>query len=235
MRLCPHRGYQIEDGKPCGYHALIPNNACRAFINHDLPTFAYDPNLFKDILFDLGDKFLTVEQEVKAPWFRWIENTMDFHHVKNVHKDFNEQLEGTPFDIRIGADKKNSSHRINVNKEKAHRFERIIGEPLDKTFLHILEYSRLSITSFMGILYSLETAVSNGQDCCVVTNFYLSKKRPVPPALVSRISEANVQILKEDKELVEKWAPTACNTGNWLPFEQRIRAFNECLKADRFI
>lgn len=235
MRLCPHRGFPIPDGSSaCPYHGLclssVPASCDRSF-----PVFDFDQGIGDRMVEDMGDRFFSVELSVSAPWWLWMQNTADFLHVKSVHPHFSAQLEGMPFDVRISADLQNSSHKIAASHRVAHSIQRLLKKDLPKTFTHVLKYPALSMTSFMDVFYSIETAWEKGASSCLVSShFFLSKRNRAPAGLIAAVKEANRKILDEDRQIVEAWAPTAMN-GGWLFGEARVAAFNECLKRDGII
>ncbi len=137
-----------------------------------------------------------------------------------------------PYDIQISADKKMSSHKIKVAPRVVKQYEKIVGKPLPDFFSHhLFAESRLSVTSFLGVMYSKEEVVPTSPGkCLVATTFIKSKINALPEFVLDASKKANLQILIEDKQICEKWAKTACVTGNWLPGEERIKAYCELLK-----
>lgn len=232
MRICPHRGFPVEDsGGVCPYHGLRMNG-CFYFKAKTEWVSPYDPSLLDLCLKDCGELFAVVRQEVKAPWHLWMQNTADFHHVKTTHPKFSKILVGAPFDVRISGDDRNSSHRIWVENEVVKRYRRLAGDGISEDFLHILRYPGYSITSFLGVTYSIERAHPAPMGCFVTTKFYKSVRNPLPKPIYAAVEEANRKLLAEDKELVEKWAQGEPSVGNWINYEARVRAFCNCLHAE---
>lgn len=234
MRRCPHRGFPIAENESfCRYHGFSQPFDCRLFESCWPHPNNYDDCIMEWIYSNLGEQFHSVEQKVRAPWYLWMQNTADFLHVPHVHAGgFAEQFSSTiPFDVRISSDMANSSHRLMVKKSIRLSYELMLGKKLSEySFAHVLKYPNLSITSFLDVFYSLESAHAEDGGCVVKTKFYLSNKNPAPRALIRSAILANERTLEEDRVAMETWALGYRETGNWLNGEGRVRAFNVCLK-----
>lgn len=243
--ICRHRGFPVAEkcGKlpiKCPYHGLIFNFEQSMFA-FDTCGFIFscrdDMNIIKTT--DLkhvenlvGQEFATIQMNVKAPAVLWMQNTADIHHLKFVHPHFSQQFES---DTPVWIDPEPpSAHALKVKSSIAERYNKFLtGDPaiFKDVFVHIL-IANLSITSFLGIFFSIETAIPTTDGCQVTTRFFTSKVANVPDKLIQLAKTANARILEEDKEIVERWArgfdpdePSA-----WLPGEERIRSYLEDLK-----
>ncbi len=235
MELCKHRGFPIVDGK-CGYHGLC----------HPAPDSCFEKepkqvpdNPWPDIKALLkgcekGNKFGSFSQYVGCPWWIWMQNTADFRHLKQVHKSgFDSLFAGEPYDVQIADGGFYSSHKLKVRPHLVKWYSQRLGIQVQDYFLHALTYPAISMTSFLGVFFSEEKAVKGlGNTCAVTTKFFTAPDMEVPPAITVAALNANLRILAEDKAICESWAPTATVTGNWLPGEERVRAYCEVLRRN---
>lgn len=232
---CAHRGHPIVDGK-CPYHGLAHPAPPSCFVEPKKIERTDALSDLVDLTREMGEPFGAVRQAVKAPFWLWMQNTADFRHLKTVHgRGFSRLFVGEPYDVTISQDLRHSSHRIKIRPELLRRYEDMGLKPTRDHFLHFLAFPALSMTSFMGVFYSREVAYGTGKDQCVVsTTFYKRKDADIPQGVLNSAMISNRQILKEDKELCEMWAPSAIVSGNWLPGEERVAAYCKLLKEAGF-
>ncbi len=158
---------------------------------------------------------------------------MDPNHLKTVHGDFHLQFESSkPLDISFSKDFRFSSYKLPIKKDIIKRYQYLTGDAVDPCFYHYFAYPNLSYTSFLNIFFSKEEVVPMMSGCLVKTEFFLRLNAQAPDSLVGSAVEANVKLLCEDKKICEEWAPHYKVTGNWLPGEERIRAYVMVRLAD---
>ena len=88
----------------------------------------------------------------------------------------------------------------------------------------------------MNVFYSVETAIPSDSDSAteITTRFFVAPNIKVPGILKKMAMLNNRQILKEDADLVNKWAEhylPGAGTAGWLPGEERIAAYVEWLES----
>lgn len=241
--ICHHRGFRA--GGPCGklpvhcrYHGLpftfrntIPAEAVGEMLFANLSSevmLSYDLIQFNELL---GEQFGEYTQLVNATPDLWMQNTADPNHLKTIHPEtFAHNFDGNiPYNIRI--DESISSYCMKIKKEVHQRFQPFMGDrhPLQDGFFHLTVYPHLSITSFLGVFMSIETAnfVDDGKLTEVRTRFFTAKDAKVPNYLCTLAMQNSIEILQEDKALVEEWAETAHLTPHTfcIQGEERIKAY----------
>lgn len=244
--LCRHRSTRVvleESGQGtqfrCPYHGLKHQISGKydvaevgefLFIGKLPETFLKD---FVDVSTDLGEQFHKSVMEVDCPFHLWMQNTADPNHLDSVHSEgFAEQFQrpALPYDVRISVDNVVSSYQIEVERKVVENFANLTNrkfEEMPDGFWHAIVAPHLSVTRFLDIFYSVETAVPHGEGCLVTTRFFSSRKHPLPSILISRARKANMQILKEDKQICELWAGTYDKSDHdfVLKGEERIQSY----------
>lgn len=237
---CKHRGFKVASG--CGKGSIKCQYHGQRFgfekkIKHyEFGDFIYSPGYLgnseplKMISEYIGDQFGSTELYVKAPFHLWMQNTADPNHLTTIHKKNFANL----FDSHIPGDvyvsEFESSFTMRIKDETIEKYEKYCDKnsPYFKAgWSHYLGFPNLSVTSFLGLFFSVETAEPIPQGCIVKTRFFTAKNSKVPSLLKTLAMDANKKILVEDQDLVEKWAVNYKYTDDcvWLPGEQRIRAY----------
>lgn len=235
MKLCIHRGHEIPEGcTKCPYHGLraglerLPevydvdvkenNSLCAT----DLESFNHKK----------AEWFFVYEQQVKAPYYLWMQNTMDFNHLDLVHPEFSKMFEGRPEDVKFDMNGCLSRYRIKIRKTIIEGFEHLLRQRLEPYFYHLTSFPNFSLTSFAGVFLSSELALKNLEGCKVRTVFYKAKDKELPEEFYENAKIKNAKILQEDKAICESWAKTYHNHEHkhWLPDEERIRVYVDLLK-----
>lgn len=215
---CKHRGFRVCDETGpikninCPYHGKrftfpsdykITENGEALFLDKPTDKFLRFPTL--------GEEFGQHTLRVKAPFHLWIQNTMDPNHLKTVHKTGFAKLfkNAAPFDVQKYDEC--SSYKMSLTDEVILKYNKFKTEShnLFDNFMHIAYFPYLSVTSFMNIFLSVETAVPDREDenfTNVQTRFFVSPGSSVPELLRSMALKSNIEILKEDKDIVESWA-----------------------------
>lgn len=247
---CPHRGFRLADcgGKgaiKCKYHgqrfefqSVLSHREFGEFLF--LPEYLGESKALGELSKGIGDQFGEYRQSVKAPFHLWIQNTMDPNHLTTAHKDsFSKLFEGTrPESVYLSEFE--SSYTMRIKDEVVERYEGHFGALSSGDFYHYMGFPNVSVTSFLGVFYSIESVVHKpGAGCVVNTRFFkkageTSKKSD----LLARVAlEANIKILQEDKALVEKWAEThkPKKEVKWMQGEERIRRYQDELFARELV
>lgn len=242
---CRHRGFKIGAG--CGKLPLYcPYHGQRFDFDRKMETKNYggfvfvgknifEPNI-PDLLqigADLGEEMGSYQQKVKCRFHLWMQNTADPNHLRTIHantfcklfKDFR------PYDVVI--DKNWSSYKMTLKASVKDSYSRYSGESSD-VFQHWLIYPCLSITKFMNVFYSVESAIPLPDKTCeVTTRFFLNKNVTTMSERVQDfVCRENIKILEEDRRAMENWEPTYDRhlTTSWLPGEERVRHYVEYME-----
>lgn len=239
---CSHRGFKVADcgGRgpiKCPYHGqrfnfekLQRHHEFGEFIF--VPTYLGSSQQLSEISPLIGEEFGQHKQFVKAPFHLWMQNTADPNHLSTAHKEsFSKLFDGShPENVYLSEFE--SSYTMRIKDEVVERYQKHFSEA-NSDFYHYLGFPNLSVTSFLGVFYSIESAnpVDGGTE--VLTRFFMRKG--IKPGLFGSLAlESNEKILKEDKELVESWAKNYKydpETIKWLPGEARIKRYADEIRA----
>ncbi len=182
---------------------------------------------------DLGKEFGWHEMQVKAPFHLWIQNTADPNHLKTIHGETFAKLfrDFIPHEEKISEDRMVSSYRMNVKYDIAKRYMKYKTKDFRSDFFHMIVFPHLSITSFLNIFYSIETAVQDGEWTNITTRFFTSKNANIPKLLCKMALEANIKVLEEDRFIVNWWAEGQYEKipSVILPGENRIHEYRKAL------
>lgn len=247
LNVCPHRGFPIAAGigelpLKCRYHGLRFNEVPQwniyescgfAFLGHPGDGAKDIDQMLIAGSFDLmGEEFGSVEEPVRAPYSLWMQNTMDPKHVQYVHPGFVSIFAAPvqPHSLSISDDNSVSSYRLNVVKDVAARYQRNLGSEIPSSFFHGSVSPHLSVTSFLNVFFSVETAqpIDGFARCVVRTRFFQRRGAAIPGTLLRLAMVRNRVLLKEDRDVVETWAlgrPWAPSV--WHSGEERIRAYRD--------
>jgi hypothetical protein len=240
---CKHRGFKVAscDGRgpiKCQYHGQRFEYE-RRINHHEFGEFLFSPDylgtsqILSDISKQIGEEFGSHTQEVKAPFHLWMQNTADPNHLTTAHKDsFSKLFDGTrPENVYIS--EYESSYTMRIKDEVVERYGKHFELSSVSDFRHILGFPNLSVTSFLDVFFSVECATPTRDGCRVNTRFFvrsgINRNR-----LLERVAlESNIKILKEDKDLVEKWALdyTYDPDTKWLPGEARIKRYADEIRS----
>ncbi len=251
---CRHRGFPVADDAGGQLPIVCPYHGMRFFPTGEIPSFRiFNFVFFGDgeielhsgeralMLSATGDPFHEETHPVEAPFFLWMQNTMDPNHLSHVHGEgFAKSFEdpAKPYDVWISENGSASAYKIAVKEEVVRSYSRMLnGVEPHPYFHHLTFYPHLSITSFMGIFFSVETATptTNGK-CEVRTRFFSNPSYLIPPPLLKAAVKANKQILAEDRKICERWAKGFEPNGGdrlWLPGEERIQAYMRTCYRER--
>lgn len=238
--VCPHRGFPFAQDRgslpiTCPYHGIrvCEQNALTLgpVSNRWGFLFVGDSQLNDDTrrsMASIGKQFGEVVTHVRAPFQLWMQNTADPNHLRTVHPEFSKLFVGKPEMEWISPDSTASSYRIEVAQKAVDRYERTIGAMLPPYFVHSMVGPTLSITSFLGVFISVETAERTGDGCVVRTRFFTADNVDVPASLLKVAMVRNRAILEEDRDIVERWAlGRPWVKGNPLRGESRVAAYME--------
>jgi hypothetical protein len=239
---CKHRGFKVADcaGRgsiKCKYHGQRFEFEGR-LAHHEFGEFVFTPeylgrsDFLAKISSEIGEEFGSHTQEVNAPFHLWMQNTADPNHLFTAHKDSFSKLFDNARPENVYISEYESSYTMRIKDEAVERYAKHFGEVSD-SFTHYLGFPNLSVTSFLGVFYSVESAVPNMVGGSrITTRFFI--KRGIKPNLLAKLAlEANVKILQEDKELVEHWAKgyKYDPQTKWLPGEERIKRYADEIRA----
>jgi len=238
---CKHRGFKVAScaGRgpiKCQYHGqrFEYENALR---HHEFGEFIFVPSylgsssVLSSISEEIGEEFGSNEMTVQAPFHLWIQNTADPNHLATAHKNsFSKLFDGNrPENVYLSEFE--SSYTMRIKDEVVDRYREHYPECSDH-FTHILGFPNLSVTSFLGVFYSVEYANPSALGSHVKTRFFARKG--LSPGFLCRVAlESNKKILQEDKALVEAWAINYKYNPNtqWLPGEARIKRYADEIRA----
>lgn len=249
--VCPHRGMRVADecGKlplKCQYHGrkFEWDRGLNLAIFGEMVFYIEDARVnltgnsyLAEIGNDLGEEFGHYKMNVAAPFQLWVQNTADPNHLPTVHKaNFSALFSGlTPFQVQMGEN--SSSYKMPINAAIMEQYRAMRSEPsvFGDGFFHMLVFPHLSITSFLGVFYSIETATPiDDKYCQVHTRFFVSKKANVPGLLKRLALKSNIQVLKEDRDLITKLASSTAvkdHDPKWMPGEERIKHYCDHMEA----
>lgn len=240
---CEHRGFRVCHGSgdatkiKCPYHGLLYNFKDQDLVHETNGAVFFGratPDKPKpDFKPVLGDEFGFYSQVVNAPFHLWMQNTADPNHLNTVHADsFDRLFDGvTPYQVFI--EDNYSQYVMPLKDEVVLKYRRYFKKDVwhERGFMHMLHYPHLSVTSFLGVFFSVETATPHPiDDNCtqVYTRFFVAPDSGVPALLKRMAMDNNMKILQEDKAVVEQWAQHYRNdAGHWLQGEERIKHFVE--------
>jgi phenylpropionate dioxygenase-like ring-hydroxylating dioxygenase large terminal subunit len=253
---CLHRGFKVAQG--CGKGEIVCPYHGQPFSFKspigDIPSYQVEGFVFlynflrledrlrlylRTIYQDLGDEVGHYTQTVDAPFYLWVQNTADPNHLKTVHGDgFAKMFKSNePYNVEIGTSY--SSYHMRVKEEvleKYKRYKKYMGlsqsSPFFDSFFHMIVMPHLSITSFLGVFYSIETATEKEGKTEVHTRFFDSRLSKVPKPLSKMAVHENIKILAEDKDIIERWAKSHKfdDESQWMQGEERIKNYIEGLK-----
>ena len=234
-RVCSHRGFEFE-GETCPYHGLSipPRKGC--FLSEREPSAPFDEFTARRMDDRLGQCFASYKFQIECPFYLWMMNTADPNHLSSVHTPgFSKMFDDgeLPYDVQISEDRLRSSYKIKVKKSVVDSYEtRFPG--LQDYFFHGLGFPGTSVTSFLGVFYSLESAIPLSKTTCqVTTDFWTSKLYKYPNALLAGAAEGNLRILGQDRNICERWAKSfdpKRHLKNFLPGEERLRVYAEMIE-----
>jgi len=241
---CSHRGMRVADcagkgaikckyhGKRFGFEGRVAHYEFDEFIF--APSYLGSSKVLPGISGEIGEEFGRHEQFVKAPFHLWIQNTSDPNHLGYVHKDSFANLFESDKPENVYLSEFESSYTMRVRDDVVERYRKHFKEAIGPTdFHHIIGFPNLSVTRFLGVFYSVESANPVADGCRVVTRFFLRTGLKAPPALIDMALEDNKKVLLEDKEAVERWAIGYKYDPNtqWLPGEERIKRYCDEIRA----
>lgn len=244
--ICRHRGMRLlvesaMNCERCPYHGLAPEPFRPAKMFGDL-AFSPDSILsfeaattLRNFAECLGPVFHKVSAKLEAPYYLWIQNTMDVGHIPVVHSGgfsdrFKSPIEVS--DVWMDSDCASSSFKLSVASSSitalSDRFE-IPRTPLgiEDKFLHVQIGPYLSITSFLGVFFSIEISYPTSKNTSFIeTHFFTHRDVKVPRFILEAAKGSNERILLEDREMIEAWWPTyGLGRELKMPHEERIRGY----------
>lgn len=238
---CRHRGFKVAScaGRgpiKCKYHGQRFEYEKR-YTHHEFGEFLFVPTylgvskILPEISEQIGEEFGSHTMIVKAPFHLWIQNTADPNHLTTAHKDsFSNLFDGTrPENVYISEFE--SSYTLRIKDEVVDRYRKHYADCSD-VFYHAMAFPNLSVTSFLSVFYSVESANPSPEGCEVITRFFM--RRGLKPDLLGKVAlESNIKILQEDKALVEAWAQNYKYDPNtqWLPGETRIKRYADEIRS----
>lgn len=237
--FCPHRGMPFitctnsDYNLKCPYHGLPfqPDKKATlfhglAYIGDSLEPWGYLAKLLPTLL----DPFQRELHNVACSSQIWIENTMDPNHLSHVHKaGFADLFQGHPFDVKIG--KTWSSYKMSIKQSIKDSYS-TLGYTNDH-FEHFVAYPNLSITNFLGVFHSIETALPTDRGCIVHTRYYANAIASDKKGLLRSAELSNKTLLAEDRNICQQLnASFNTNSNLYLPYEERVKAYREYLRQN---
>lgn len=257
---CPHRGFPLLSAEntltyplmapelpiKCRYHGHVftPRGSVPAF-EHLGMCFLGFPNSVEPLtpeqelaITSIGREYQNVQTFVQAEIQLWMRNTMDPNHLDTVHRPgFADCFapKTRPINVRISGTGNVSSYEMPVLPAAAEQF--LLEKTFHPGFFHMTLFPGLSITNYLGILCSVETAVPNLRPaqwgCIVTTRYFLNAGVSFPDRLEEKVLQVlrakNCDILREDKMVCEEWVKGDCSPKQVaeynLPGEERISAY----------
>lgn len=238
---CQHRGYKVRTCAgsgpiKCQYHGQRFTFA-NHIRHHEFGEFIFAPHylgsskIITEISSLIGEEFGSYRQFLAAPFHLWIQNTADPNHLFTAHSDSFAKLFDKSQPENVYLSEFESSYTMRIKDEVVDRYKKHYPMASD-AFTHIIGFPNLSITSFLDIFFSVESANPVQGGCDVYTRFFM--RDGIKPSFLSRLAlESNKRILMEDKDLVEEWAvgykynPDT----NWLPGEARIKRYADEIRS----
>lgn len=239
--LCRHRGYKVAEGCgkgpiTCKYHGQRFNYESQVHVVEMgefvfLPGYLGASKILRDFSESLGEEFGSFKQTVKAPFHLWMQNTADPNHLSTTHKKSFASLFDGHRPERVWIEEYESSYSMKLKDETLERYSKYADTDskwFKEEFFHGLVFPNLSVTSFLGVFFSVESANPRRDGSTEVeTRFFVGRNSKAPKLLRRIALENNKQILLEDKELIEKWAMTYrdIEMQSFLPGDERIKAY----------
>jgi phenylpropionate dioxygenase-like ring-hydroxylating dioxygenase large terminal subunit len=247
LNKCSHRGFRVVNGSGpcehrlrCPYHGL-PFNYETKFQVRVIDEFVYfGPSDFSpNVSLPLGEEFGEHKTYVRAPFHLWVQNTADPNHLATVHRDtFSRLFKGSkPTQETIG--EKDSWYSMPVQDAVVNQYKKW-KDPEEnfwfrQGFAHGLAFPHLSVTSFLGVFFSVETVLPCTEPRTegtveVRTRFFVSRSNRLPKLALKLALDANRKILDEDKAVVEEWAKSYYDhvgPSGWIGSEGRIKSYLE--------
>lgn len=238
---CKHRGFKVAScaGRgpiKCQYHGQRFEYEKR-YSHHEfgeflfVPTYLASSQIFPKFSQNLGKEFGGHKMFVRAPFHLWMQNTADPNHLTTAHKNsFSKLFDGTRVES-VYVSEFESSYTMRIKDEIVDRYASHYSECSDH-FYHALGFPNLSVTSFLNIFYSVESANPADGGCEVTTRFFM--RTDLEPGLIGKVAlESNIKILEEDRKLVEAWAVNYRYEPDtqWLPGEMRIKRYADEIRA----
>jgi hypothetical protein len=233
-KQCPHKSFDLTkedfcDKKlVCPYHGILQKPKVVNLRPNDTIIFtdeAIETVPLKHVH--------TNTMPVRCNFSHWLINTMDFNHVRTVHKD--TLAKSFTNEIKFN----NTGHAIKLQPEVYNRLRKFYGN-CDDIFKHALIADSLSSTRFANLFFSFESCIQNGSDCIVQTRFFvrkldqddIDKGYKIPRLLIDSYVTNALKILDEDKSIVERWAFTGgLFTQQPMNNEHLILAYEERLRG----
>lgn len=239
---CAHRGFKVAHcagrgpikcqyhGRRFAYERGIKHYEFGEFVF--VPTFLGSSDQLTKLSDLIGEEFGSHKQVLNAPFHLWIQNTADPNHLSHVHKESFSSLFDRSGPENVFISEFESSYTMRIKDEVVERYQKHYSEATTD-FHHILGFPNLSVTSFLGIFYSVECANPNDAGGCEVTTRFFMRKGLKPGTLSRLALAANKKILEEDKRLVEMWARGYKYDPNtsWLPGEARIKRYADEIRS----
>lgn len=240
---CKHRGFKVAEGCgkgmiKCPYHGQR-FDFDRKVNHYEMGEFVFQPmflNQSKELVRitdELGEEFGRNCMTVYAPFHLWMQNTADPNHLQTAHKKSFAQMFDNHRPENVFISEFESSYTMRIKDEVVERYQKHFPEA-SSDFYHYLGFPNLSVTSFLGVFYSVEWAEPLGDDKCEVTTRFFARAGAKRNTLLERMAlEANKELLDEDRLLVEDWSRSWSNSTEcqWLPGEERIKAYTRQLLA----
>lgn len=243
---CKHRHFKVANG--CGKGPIRCQYHGQRFgferkLNHyEMGEFIFSPNFLQSssiltkLSESIGDEFGEHKMQVKAPFHLWVQNTADPNHLGTIHKTSFSKLFDSTRPENVYLSEFESSYTLRIKDDIIEKYSRLFKMPSDEklNWFHYIGFPNLSVTSFLGVFYSIETANPIDKNTCEVhSRFFLAKDTKMPKILTSMALENNRKILLEDKELVEAWAKGYKYDGTeaWMQGEERIKRYADEIKS----
>lgn len=243
---CQHRGMEVvnDDIKhpceiKCPYHGqhFIPNQAADRegeflFSPPDGDQDWLEPGpraVLRWFTDQIGEQYQELQTRGAFPWYAWMINTMDVHHLRHVHPGFQRLFPAGVKPEREIFGKYYSSYTLDVDPKVVESFKKRIDGNVSEFFWHATVFPNLSLTSFLGCLFSVETVLP-GMITTVQTRYFVNKKFHVPDAVVRAAMKSNIEILQEDRDILSRLGRGFDLDGSYWPGEGRIKHFIDLVK-----
>lgn len=191
------------------------------------------------IVDEMGDEFHREERWVTARPEVWLWGTMDPNHLKTVHPDgfSNSFASLPPVTEQVELEPKGSSYALKLSTEVVDQYRKLLKtDAVDPYFRHYVLYPNLSVSSFLGVFLTFETAQLSNARTQVLTRLFTAKRFTVPKKLIESAIEGTKTILDEDAASCGRWAlgNPFSPPSHWLQGEERAKAYWDYLAARQF-
>lgn len=227
---CPYHGRPIGEFEPLDVwenFVFLKSDKSVSWVKGPIERVIMESLRFIDE--DIGECFQTEFTTGKFPFYLWMQNTMDPGHLKTVHSDFSSVIAPRPQTVLFEEGGVLSSYILPVKKAAEDSFSSRVKNNSFPYFRHISVAPNLSVSSFMNIIYSIESVIQDGEWSFVTTRYFTPKNVDVPAHILKASIAGHKKILDEDRAICEKVAKTYHPPLVFDPGEERIQHYLEAV------